>query len=151
MTVQRGISEVDVVILAEIRHQVVGDKIQQLTAIDDKILIAHFLVGVCEIVVVIKADKYHRCSFAVLHAFSQFGTVAEAPYTVCQEEYWIGLVLVVIRRERNVYSKTFAHFFVVDVYFVNGILYFFNGSTVKFPVASVILKDVHEIWVFTII
>ncbi len=100
MTVQRGISAVDVVILAEIRHQVVGDKIQQLTAIDDKILIAHFLVRVSDIVAVIKANKDNGCSLFVFHTFSKRGTVAEAPYTVRQEENGIGFLLVVVRWER---------------------------------------------------
>ena len=100
MTVQRGIPAVDVVILAEIRHQVVGDKIQQLAAVNNKILIAQFLIRVGDIIAVIQADEDNRCSLAVLHAFPQRGTVAEAPYTVRQEENGIGFLLVVVRWER---------------------------------------------------
>ena len=141
MTVQSRITAVDIIILAQIRHKVVSDKIQEQFTVDHEILIAHFLVGVGDIVAVIKADKYHRCSLAVLHAFSQLGTVTEAPYTVCQEENGIGPVLVVIGRERYVYSEFLAHFFVVNAYLVNGILYCFNGITVEFPVVSVVIES----------
>ena len=105
MAVQRGIIAVDVIVLAEIGHKVVGDKIEQLAAVYDKVLIAQSLIRVGDIIAVIQADEDNRCSLAVLHTFSKLGTIAEAPYTVGQEENGIGFLLVVVRRERYMDGK----------------------------------------------
>ena len=123
MTVQRGICTVDIVIFGQIWHKVVGDEVEQLVAFDYKVIIAYPLVRVGDIVAIIKADKYHRCSFAVFHYLSQFRTVAETPYSVCQEEHRIGLVLVVIGWECHMNNKWSTKFFIVKIYLVNGILY----------------------------